>query len=67
MSLNKIATKLTSKVLKDLQVKDWQRLTPELNNIITVALSKMYIKGRNHERDGIDWHLFEDGTLNYDK
>ena len=63
MTLQPIAIKLTSKILKDLQIRDWMRLKPELYTTISTALCEMYIKGRNHERDGINWELLENGDV----
>jgi len=63
MELRKTSSDLTYKILSNLQVKDWQKYESDLHAIVATALAKMYIKGRNHERDGIDWQLLDDGIV----
>jgi len=63
MELRKTSSDLTYKILASLQVKDWQKYESDLLAIVATALAQMYIKGRNHERDGIDWQVLNDGSV----
>ena len=63
MELRKTSSDLTYKILASLQVKDWPKYEADLYHILAAALSKMYIEGRNHERDGIDWQVLNDGSV----
>ena len=63
MTLNKISSELSYKILSLVKVKDYEKHLNELNNTIAVALSKMYIKGRNHERDSVNWQLLDNDVV----
>ena len=63
MTLNKISSELSYKILSVVKVKDYEKHLNNLNNIIAVALSKMYIKGRNHERDSVNWQLLDNDVV----
>ena len=63
MTLNKISFELSYKILSVVKVKDYEKHMNDLNNIIAVALSEMYIKGRNHERDSVNWQLLDNDVV----
>ena len=52
MLLRKRATELTYKILSNLQIKDYAAHEGELHAILVQALSSMYKKARQDERDG---------------
>lgn len=52
MLLRKRATDLTYKILANLQVKDYTAHEADLHAILVQALSAMYKKARQDERDG---------------
>lgn len=52
MLLRKRATELTYRILANLQIKDYAAHEGDLNEILLQALSAMYKKARQDERDG---------------
>jgi len=63
MKLQQDSTHLALKILSNLRIKDHLTHLDDLHYTLLIALSKAYIKGRNHERDGIPWEQLEDGSV----
>lgn len=63
MSLQQDSTHLALKILANVGIRNHANYLDDLQYTLLLALSKAYIKGRNHERDALPWEELEDGSV----